>query len=309
MKECLRTCSKREIHAPLEPGDHPELDLSPLCNEQEIEIYQSMVGDMQWAVSLGCIDIYCATMMIGGFRAAPRKGHLDRARRVYVYLRNYKRTSIKFRTDCPNYEKYQYVKPDWGKIYYPCKEDIPTDMPMPRGKDVVVTTFKDANLLLDYVTGRSVTGIIHMLNKTPIDWFCKKQSTVETSTYGSEFASARLAIEQIIDIRYSLRMLGIPLRGPSILFGDNKSVIDSGMNPTYKLKKRHDMLAFHRVREVVASDFVRLYHIESASNPADILTKHRTSKQWYQLMKPLIFWTWRDTEDQTHQSEGSITKG
>ena len=54
-------------------------------------------------------------------------------------------------------------------------------------KPIIITTYVDANLMHDVITGRSVSGIIHMLNKTPIEWFCKRQNQVETATYGSEF--------------------------------------------------------------------------------------------------------------------------
>jgi len=77
---------KREVHAPLEPGDHPELDESPLCDAEQVKQFQSMIGDLQWLVSLGRIDIFCATMTLSGFRAMPRIGHLKHAQRVYVYL-------------------------------------------------------------------------------------------------------------------------------------------------------------------------------------------------------------------------------
>ena len=73
---------KSQIHAPLEPGDHPELDESRLCDDKEQRQYMSMVGDMQWAVALGCMDISVATVALSGFRAHPRVGHLDRAKRV-----------------------------------------------------------------------------------------------------------------------------------------------------------------------------------------------------------------------------------
>jgi len=49
----------------------------------------------------------------------------------------------------------------------------------------------DANLMNDMTTRKSVTGILHLLNKTPIDWYSKKQPTVETATFGSEFVAAR----------------------------------------------------------------------------------------------------------------------
>jgi hypothetical protein len=92
------------------------------------------------------------------------------------------------------------VKPSWGHIHHPCEEEIPTDMPQAKGKPVMTTTFVDANLLHDLVTGRSCTGIIPLLNKTPIDWFSKRQNTVESATYGSEFVAARTAVDQIIEL-------------------------------------------------------------------------------------------------------------
>ena len=139
-----------------------------------------------------------------------------------------------------------------------------------------------------------MTGLIHMVNKTPLDWFCKKQNTVETSTYGSEFTAGRIAVDQIIHLRYTLRMLGVPLEGPSIILGDNQSVIQSSMVPSYRLKKRHNILAYHRVREAVAAKIVRLIHLAGSENPSDVLTKHRSSKEWYHLMRTFLAWEWRD---------------
>jgi hypothetical protein len=291
---------KHEVHAPLEPGDHPELDESPLCDAAQIKQYQSMIGDLQWAVSLGRMDIYCAVVALSPFRAMPRIGHLERAKRVYKFLRNYKKTSIKFRTEMPNYDDLDYLKPDFGHVYHPVAEEVPHNAPDPKGKPILMTTFVDANLLFDMVNGRSATGIIHLLNKTPIDWYCKKQNTVETATYGSEFVALKTAIEQVIAMRQELRYFGALLTGPSVLFCDNKAVVDTAMIPSFRLKKRHNILSFHRVREAISADIVRCYHIDGKQNPADILTKHRSSREWYELMKPLIFWTWRDDETTSH---------
>jgi hypothetical protein len=57
----------------------------------------------------------------------------------------------------------------------------------------------------DVTTGRSVTGILHLANKTPIAWYSKKQAMVETATFGSEFVAARICVEQVIDVRNTLR--------------------------------------------------------------------------------------------------------
>ena len=169
-------------------------------------------------------------------------------------------------------------------VYGDVKEIIPTDVPEPLGKHITTLTYKDENLLHDLITGRSLMGIMHFLNKTPIDYFSKKQSTVETATYGSEFVTARTATEQIMDLRLTLQYLGVPVREVSYLFGDNKAVVDSSTIPHSKIHKRHMALSFHRVREAMASGMLYFGFIDGLINPADILSKH-----WgYQQVKEMI---------------------
>jgi hypothetical protein len=77
---------------------------------------------------------------------------------------------------------------------------IPEDIPEPLGEPVVTSSYSDANLQQDIITGRAVTGTMHFVNGTPGDWYTRRQATVETATYGSEFVSARFAEDQIIDL-------------------------------------------------------------------------------------------------------------
>ena len=169
-------------------------------------------------------------------------------------------------------------------------ERLPDDAPPPKGKPVTFTHYFDANLMFDLLTGRSVTGIIHIVNQTPFDWYCKKQATSETATYGSEFVAARTCTEQIIDIRTTFRYLGVPIKGKSYMFGDNDSVIKSSMHIDAKLHKRHVALSFHRVRESVAAGIITLGHIRSKLNPSDILSKFWTHNSIWGTLQPLLFW-------------------
>ena len=157
---------------------------------------------------------------------------------------------------------------------YVCKEELPKDAPEPLGNYVTTTHYVDANLFHDILTGRSVTGILHLFNKTPMDWCSKKQSTVETATYGSEFVAAKTCTEQIIEIRNTLRYLGVPIRSKCYMFGDNESVVNSASIPHAKLHKRHVYLAFHRVREAIAAGILTYQYLPGKDNPADILSKH-----------------------------------
>ena len=60
---------------------------------------------------------------------------------------------------------------------------------------VRITPYVDANLFLDMLTGRFATAIIDFLNQTAIDWFGKKQATVETATW-SKFVARRTCVER-----------------------------------------------------------------------------------------------------------------
>jgi hypothetical protein len=288
---------KQTVTSPLEKGDNPELDTSELLDFKGIEMYQSMIGALQWVVTIGRLDITTAVMTMSGFRIAPRVGHLERLKRIYSYLSKMRHACLRIRTDEPDYSDLPDLCHDWSRsVYGELTELIPEDAPPCLGQYVTLTHYVDANLMHDVVTGRSVSGILHMVNKTPIDWFSKKQATVETATYGSEFVAARICVEQIIDLRNSLRYLGVPIRSKSYMFGDNKSVVDSSMQVHAKLHKRHTMLSFHRVREAVASGMIGFYFIPGELNPADILSKHWGYAQIWPQLKALLFWK-GDTAD------------
>ena len=146
-------------------------------------------------------------------------------------------------------------------------------MPYPLGEAVITTTTMDANLNHCLATGKSLTGCLHFVNKTPVDWYSKKEATVETATYGSEFVAAKTATEQIRDIRQTLRYLGAPI-GAKSLFGDNRSVVTRATLPHSTLTKRYNILSFQRVREAIAAKLMAFYWIYSAYNLSDMLSKH-----------------------------------
>jgi enolase len=76
----------RKALSPLEQNDHPEIDDSPFLGQDETQQFQSLNGAMQWAVSIGRLDIATAVMSLSSFCAMPRRGHLKRAKQIYGYL-------------------------------------------------------------------------------------------------------------------------------------------------------------------------------------------------------------------------------
>ena len=230
-------------------------------------------------------------MSMSSFRASPQEGDLDRLKRIYGYLHKMRHAIIRVRTKPPDYSDLPDPDYEWSStIYNGAEELLPVDSPEPLGKPVVFTTYVDANLYHDMISGRSVTGILHLINGTPFDWYSKKQNTVETATYGSEFTAVQIAIDQIIEHRNMLRYLGVPIVEKTYMFGDNKSVVDSSSVPQSKLHKRHTALSFHREREAIAAKIVLFTHLPGKKNPADILSKHWSYHKIWKMLQPLLFY-------------------
>ena len=162
---------------------------------------------------------------------------------------------------------------NWSEFYPDAVEQIPEDMPEPKGKLAKITCYVDADHARDVVTRRSVTGIVLLINNTPMVFMSKRQNTVETSTYGSELVATRMAVDLIIEQRYKLRMLGIQLEETSVMIGDNMSVVLNTTLPSSMLKKKAQACNYHRVREMIAANVLKYGHIESTENVADICTK------------------------------------
>jgi hypothetical protein len=147
----------------------------------------------------------------------------------------------------------------------------------------------DADHARDVVTRRSVTGIIIMVNNTPVSWVSKCQKTVESSTYGSELVASRIAVEMIISLRYFLSMLGVDLEPCSQLLGDNMAVVLNTTIPSSTLKKKHQACNYHKVRESIAAGFIKYGHVKSKDNVADLLTKPLGRNAFERLTSKYLF--------------------
>ena len=194
-------------------------------------------------------------------------------------------------TEEPDCSDIPHVHCTWeNTVYRGAKEEIPVDAPPVRGNRVILTSYMDANLCHDLISGRSVTGIPHVANQTVIDFHSKLQSTVETATFGSECVAARTSTEQIIDLRIVFRYLGVNVAHSTMMFGDNESVVNTASMPHSKLNKRHNALSYHKTRGCIAAGILRFHHIPpGAFNPADILSKHWDYPSVWTTLRPLLF--------------------
>jgi hypothetical protein len=141
---------------------------------------------------------------------------------------------------------------------------------------VQLRLFVDSDHAGEELTRRSRTGYIIYMNSAAILWHSKQQGTDETSVFGAKFVAMKTGNEASRGLRYKLRMMGIPLDGPTYIFGDNMSVIHNTQRPESVLKKKSILAicCYHFMRESVAMGECLTAHIRSdEDNPTDLCTK------------------------------------
>mmetsp|Transcript_2147 Transcript_2147/g.3296 ORF Transcript_2147/g.3296 Transcript_2147/m.3296 type:complete len:227 (+) Transcript_2147:4733-5413(+) len=207
------------------------------------------------------------------YAAAPREDQLTKLLGIFAYIKKHLQSRLVFDFRTRDWSSINWLNHDWKEYYPEAHEGIPSNAPPPRGKAVQINMFCDASHATDLITRRSTTGIIFFLQGTPIVWYSKRQNTVESSTFGSEFVALKIATEMVEGLRYRLRMMGVPIDGEVNTFCDNDSVVKNVTNPASTLSKKHNAIAYHKVRESVAAGTQRIAYEPGRYNVADILTK------------------------------------
>ena len=240
----------KERKSPMAEPCRPENDASGELGEELAPRHMQLIGILRWAAELGRMDFTAEASMLPSCSCAPRAGHLEAACQAFEHAQSHLRPAAAFGSALPELDGGKLASTaGWPQIYGDIKEEIPNDLPETRGNPVQITMLTDAAHAGNLVNRRSHTGIIIFASKAPITWHSKRQATAEASAFGSELAALRVGMEMNEGLRYKLRMMGIPLLGPSNVLCDNHSVVDNASLPESQLKKKHLPIAYHYARE------------------------------------------------------------
>lgn len=280
---------RQVLDVPVQPGSHPELDTTKFLNDEDTQIYQSYVGVLRWAVELGRIDLAHAAGMIARFSAAPREGHLYELLRIFAYCKKHLDSKVVIDPVQKDFSNVKWATHDWRQFYPDITGEVyPSSLPKARGNGVQINLFCDAAHGTCHLTRRSTTGIVIFINGAPITWYSKRQNTIESSTFGSEFIALKIAVEMNEALRYKLRMMGIPICGETNCFCDNQSVVTNSVIPQSTLNKKHNIIAYHKVRESVASKAIRIAHEKGVDNLSDVLTKFLPASKFKRCVQCIL---------------------
>jgi hypothetical protein len=139
-------------------------------------------------VELGRVDICLEVSMMSSHLALPREGHLLQLFNIFSYLKKYHNTEIVYDTsdpcvELPNFEHKDWTSSEFGHISG--EEELPPNMPEPRGFGFIINAKVDADHAANTVSRRSRTGFLVYLNSSLVYWMSKKQTSVESSSFGS----------------------------------------------------------------------------------------------------------------------------
>ena len=120
-------------------------------------------------------------------------------------------TELVFDPSEPEIDESIFQRQDWASSEYghiSGEEELPPNAPAPRGMGFTMRAKVDAIHASDTVTRRSRTGFMIFLNSSLVYFSSKKQLSVESSTFGSEFIAMKQCCEYMRGLRYKLRMMG-----------------------------------------------------------------------------------------------------
>jgi len=277
------------VKSPFPSGYKPELDLTPELDSRGASRFAQLIGILRWAIEIGAIDMYTEVSMMSQYQALPREGHLEALYHIFCWIKNgfenkkkfVRKKRIVFDPKTIDLDlNHIRLNEDWSEFYPDAREEIPRNRPRPLGNPVRINCFVDANHAGNVATRRSHTGVLIMVQNAPIIWYSKRQNTVESSSFGSEFIALRIAKELVVGLRYKLMMFGIPIvgpdgtpDGPAVVHCDNNGVVKNTSLPTSTLQKRHVSISYHSVREAVAAGVIVVSKEDGTSNLADGFTK------------------------------------
>ncbi|XP_019184277.1 PREDICTED: uncharacterized protein LOC109179168 [Ipomoea nil] len=198
-------------------------------------------------------DISFATQQFSQFLDKPTHLHLQAAHRVLRYIKN---------------------APGQGLFF-------------PTSSDIHLKAFYDSDWGACVDSRKSITGFCNFHGQALISWKSKKQATISRSSSEAEYRALAATACEVQWLIYLLSELGLHPKAPAAIYCDSKSAIAISENPVFHERTKHIEIDFHLVREKLHKGTVKLFHVASGSQLADILTKAHCPATFFSYVSKL----------------------
>lgn len=253
------------VKTPVDTNQQLSTEMSPQSPTQVDEMknvpYREAVGSLLYLSQCTRPDISFAVGYVSKFNNQPGKAHWNAVKRIFRYLKgtiDHKLTFSKKESS----ELVGFCDSDWGS---------------------------------DINDRKSCSGYVFLWYGGAISWSSKKQHTVAFSTAEAEYMALSAACQETLWL-IQLRKELIGSKSSTVIFCDNKSVIDLSNNPIYSARTKHIDIRHHFVRELIQKRKVELKYIETGRMTADNLTRELQLKsiitvqsKWALIVKMISF--------------------
>jgi hypothetical protein len=300
----------KPYYTPLPSGgialpEHPEY-----CNQADHETYQQLVGSVMYLACYTRPDISFAVHALSRQLAGPTLNALAAAKSLLRYLHTTRHYRIFFPKTASGRDHTKrltldvYTDADFAnsKAIYPIKAIDTLDkryFTMENG----VTMPKD----LAMVPRKSVTGMITLLNGSPISWISKQQPIIATSTQMAEYIAGFEGGKEAYWLANLLRSLGYWDNRAIPLHIDNQAAIQLCRNPVLHKATKHIDVVYHKLREWAATKVIDLSYCASSEQRADMLTKPLTRQAIEDTCRKINMETSINSKE-NREEKGSPTK-
>lgn len=203
--------------------------------------YRQLIGSLMYLAVSTRPDIAFAVSNLSQFLTNPSIDHWKAAKRVLRYLQGTIGLGILFIGNCeqPN----------------------------------VLFAYSDSDFATCIDTRKSISGVTLILNSGSVIWSARKQGVVATSTTDAEYIAAHDASKEIVWTRGLLEEIGVTQDSPTMLYCDNAAAEKLIKNPVFHRRTKHVDIKYHYVRQIYEDGKLKIQHVASEDQLADIFTK------------------------------------
>ena len=230
----------------------------PVTDEEKDDMakvpFRSLVGSLLYAALGTRPDIANAVRAVARYSHNPGRKHWKAAQMILRYLARDPDAGIQYR-ETGNTEPVYYTDSDWGQ-----SED----------------------------DRKSVSGYIWLLAGAPVAWQSRTQKSVSQSSCEAEFIALSEAVREVRWMSQFLEELRFPAKQPITVFIDNEAARRLAEDPVSHQRNKHIDITYFSLREQVGNGLVKLVHVPSVDNIADIFTKPTAVKLFLALVSKII---------------------
>lgn len=215
-------------------------------------VYRRLMGKLLY-LTITRPDLAYSINKLSQFESKPRTSHLQAVHSVLKYL-----------------------KGTVGQgLFYNCSSSLKLNF------------FSDSDWATCQDTRRSVSGYCVLLGESLISWKFKKQQTVSRSSTEAEYRSMANATCEVIWLLSLLKDLNVSCDKPAVLFCDNQSAIHIASNPVFHERTKYIEVDCHVVREKLQSGIIKILHLSTHLQLADLFTKSLLPTRFRMLLSKM----------------------